>query len=170
MKQFFLLCVTTLFLSACNNTAGDSVTKNQIIATGSAGPAQLPPQNALTQAMMMNYWVFEFYVLNNDPEGSTFNRGRWYKFYPDGTYDGGHWRDQTDFGNWYYKITTEKTYVLIDSEVNDLNDAEWDVQASTRDFSAMSWVRSGKYGDQRIVSAKLLQLTSTPTKKQFLLE
>jgi len=170
MKQILLVCLCLGLLVSCGNKDDNPVTKEQLRPTGSAGPAQVPPQNDLTRSLMQDFWVFEYYVLNNDPEGSTFNRGRWYKFHPDGTYDGGHWQDQTDFGNWYYKLTSEKTYILIDSEVDDLNDAEWDVQTSTRDFTAMSWVRTGKFGDQRVVSAKLIKLQSMPTKKQFLLE
>lgn len=171
MKQILLIFLTTCLVVACTNNQQDGpVTKEQIRPVGSAGPARIPPQNTLTNALMQDYWVFEHHVLTNDPEGTNFNKGRWYKFHPDGTYDGGHWQDQTDFGNWYYKLTPEKTFILIDSEVNDLNDAEWDVQQSTRDYTAMSWVRTGNYGDQRVVLGKLVKLTTMPTRQSFGLE
>lgn len=157
----FLLFLSLLSLTSCQN---DSENNDQIRATGSAGPARIPPQNEMTNALMQDYWVFEFFVVPNDEEGSQFNRGRWYNFHADGTFDGGHWQEQTDFGNWYYRVTPDKTFVLVDSEVNDLNDAEWEIQGSTYDYTAMSWVRTGKFGDQRQILGKLLRLTTTPTK------
>jgi len=163
MKRFpFLLLVGIfLFVSCGDDSNGKS---NKIQPTGSAGPARVPPQNEMTNALMQDYWVFEFFVVPNDQQGSQFNRGRWYKFFPDGTFEGGHWQEQNDFGNWYFRTAPDKTYVLVDSEVNDLNDAEWEIQGSTFDYTAMSWVRTGNFGDQRKILGKLLRLTDPPTK------
>lgn len=166
--SFFLLLLGLLAFSGCKNE--NSEDRGEIRATGTVGPARIPPQNQMTNALMEGYWAFEHHVVPNDPEGTNFNKGRWYNFYPDGTYEGGHWQEQTDYGHWYYRVTPDQTFVLVDSEVNDLNDAEWEVQQSTRDYTAMSWVRTGNFGDQRKILGKIIKVLDPPTRESFAVE
>lgn len=155
-----LLLLSLLTMVACTE---DQAAKEPPV-NGSAAPAQLPPQNELTDALQKEYWVFEFMVHPYDVDISRFNRGRWYDFHADGTYTGGHWQEQNDSGNWFYRGTPQQTFVVVDSDANDLNDAEWEIQGSTYDYTAMSWVRTGKLGDQVKFHGKLLRLTTPPTK------
>ena len=166
MKYLFLILMTVLSLTSCKNlTKGSS--SGALKAEGQAAPAQLPPNDMYeTNVLTSRFWVFEHWIDVDNPENKS-NKGRWYRFYEDGTYDGGHWEDHNDHGTWYLQKGEEYTELLIDSGINDYLDAKWEVQGISSGQDAMSWVKTVEYGDGRAAMCKLMPLLSIPTKEQF---
>jgi hypothetical protein len=167
IKLFFL--VLMLGLVACKNDTGqtDYRDSEKLEVSGSAAPAQIPPpQMQETRLLTSRFWVFEHWVDADDPTDKS-NRGRWYRFYEDGTYDGGQWTDHYDHGTWFLRKGSQYTELFIDSEINDLMDGKWEVQGIAGDETAMSWVKTREYGDKKAALCKMMAMLSMPTKEQF---
>jgi hypothetical protein len=165
-----LLLYTLLFVLAVSCKPEPKVFNGQPVGEASAAPAQMPPADMMeTTVLLSRFWVFEHWIDTAGPDGNK-NKGRWYRFYEDGTYDGGHWEDHNDHGTWFLKKGGEYTELFIDSEINDLKDAKWQIQGINGMQDAMSWVKTKEFGDQRSALCKLNGMLSIPTKAQFGLE
>ena len=166
MKYLLLIFSLALLLSA-SNCNQDSSGPSSLEVNGEAAPAQMPPNDMReTRILTSRFWVFEHWV-DVDRPGDTSNKGRWYRFYQDGTYDGGHWEDHNDHGTWFLRQGEEYTELFVDSEINDLKDAKWQIQGISGSEDAMSWVKTHEFGDKRGAMCKMMPLLSMPTKAQF---
>lgn len=175
LRNLILGCLIIAGLLACNSDSTTDNTSNSgtTPATGQeyqggpgsvVGPAMIPVQNEITQKLMKDYWVFEFYVVPGDRAASRAGQGRWYKFKPDGTFESGRWEDQVwGSGNWYFRSEDGKNIIRLDSEV-DAEDTEWEVQGMTE--SAMSWSGTQTYDNAGVI-LKALSLMTVPTRAQF---
>lgn len=174
IRNFILVCIIITGLMACNSdNTTDSANSNNTAASAEThqggpgsvvGPPMIPPQNDVTQRLMTDYWVFEFYVVPGDRAASRAGQGVWYKFNPDGTFGSGRWDDVTrGSGNWYFRSEAGKNYLRLDSEV-DAQDSEWEIQGMTD--SAMSWSGTQTYDNSGII-LKALSLMTIPTRQQF---
>lgn len=174
LRNLILGCLVIIGLAACNsdNTSGND--GNSATTAGSTayqggpgsvvGPPMIPPQNDVTQRLMKDYWVFEFYVVPGDRAASRAGQGRWYKFNADGTFESGRWEDEVwGSGNWYFRTESGKNYLKLDSEV-DAEDSEWEIQGITD--GAMSWGGTQTYDNAGII-LKALSLMTVPTREQF---
>ena len=166
MKYLFIIVVAVTLMASCVKTEnGPEV--NTLEANGTAAPAQIPPADMRETAVLTSrFWVFEHWVDMDYPEDKV-NKGRWYRFYNDGTYDGGHWEDHNDHGTWFLRPGEQHTNLFIDSEIDDMLDGKWQVQGITGDEQAMSWVNTGEYGNKKAPMCKLMAMLSIPTAAQF---
>ena len=145
---------------------------------GSAKPAVEQPNSRETQLLTRNIWVAEFYVLPGAAEGQLIpsfeNKGLWWQFNTDGTYAGGQWDKQLDYGTWTWRPGSsqyEKNGILfVDSATDDMRDAEFQVQGIESTGDVMSWVKTGNFGNREAAMLKVIQMLSLPSKKQFGLE
>lgn len=165
-----ILMYTFLLLLVFSCTPEKQTIAGKAIAQASAAPAQTPPVDMTETAVLLSrFWVFEHWVETNNPTRNA-NKGRWYRFYENGTYDGGHWEDHNDHGTWFLKKGAQHTELFIDSDRNDLMDAKWEIQGINGTQDAMSWVKTKDFGDQQSALCKLNAMLSIPTKAQFGLE
>lgn len=163
MYRLLTLFAITALTFSCNNGG-------QIGGASGGGSfaAPIPPVNSReTNLLARQYWVFEFYVVPNDREASKTGKGRWYKFYPDGSFDSGHWDQKMGSGSWGIGFRNEGTVLHIDSS-NDAEDSEYIIQANASG-DEMSWVGTTTYGQSGIM-LKAIHLLTEPTKAQFGLE
>ena len=147
----------------------------QVTEVGSHGPKSPPPLNRYEgQVLTKGIWVTEFYV---DKYASRAQKmagtGQWLKFLGDGTFQGGHWQEQTHAGVWSINFTTEKPTLVLDSNVDNL-DAWWEIHGITGAQDAMSWRRVPEatslynFGPYRkSIMVKMMELVDRPTKEQF---
>ena len=167
MKYLLIVVVAVGMMASCVNKENGPDAGNTLEAKGSAAQAQLPPRDMQETAVLTSrFWVFEHWVDMDYPEDKV-NKGRWYRFYEDGTYDGGHWEDHNDHGTWFLRKGAQHTNLFIDSEIDDMLDGKWQIQGVTGDSQAMSWVNTGEFGNKKSPMCKLMAMLSIPTKEQF---
>lgn len=176
----FFLAIGLLSCKKENKSAGSVAAvenpQNPIGNTiGSAAPPLTQPNTQETQLLTRSIWVAEFYVLPGATEGqlvpSFQNKGLWWQFNMDGTYAGGQWEKQLDYGTWTWRPGStpyEKHGVLfVDSATDDMRDAEFQVQGIEDTGDVMSWVKTGNFGNREAAMLKVIRMLSLPTKKQF---
>lgn len=166
MKKLLLLLVAGFFFSffSCENK-GLSADSTANTAKGNAGTPKTPPMAKETNILTTNYWMIEHYISSTNFEQGKSNRGRWFLFKKDGTFESGHWENKMGSGSWYLTLGGKYPVVMIDS-FNDAEDTSWEMQGIPEDASEMSWVgmlNYPNYGDL----VKALNLLTPPTKKQF---
>jgi len=170
MKQYFYLLLTCMLLTGCQQDSEQGNTSDALRQNGTAAPAQVPNQSREANLLITDFWVFEYFVVQGDREATAFNRGRWHKFYEDGTYEAGHWQERTDNGTWFLRQGQNYPALIIDSQVNDAYDSEYQLQAVNGAGDAMSWVRTKKRGEGYQAACKVIKMLSRPTKEQFGIE
>jgi hypothetical protein len=168
----------SFFLLAAIGCKSDGTTNNDSSNTppGTAATTEpeggfMPPLNPgrspLVTLLTTEYWVFEFYVVDNEA-ARKFNRGRWFKLSPDGTFINGHWQEQTGYGSWRLEETEDKVIIHFDN-IYDSQDVQYEIQGMSQEQDTMTWV-----GVNRTPSAgailKVINLSSRPTKAQFGIE
>jgi hypothetical protein len=166
MKYFLCSMLALLLLYACNTDAAGG--KGKAAKSGSAAPAQPAGDSPEEKLLMNNFWVIEYYISFKDFEGGKVNRGRWYRFKPDGTFANGHWGEQTGYGTWQllYK-DGENAAFIIDSATDDTEDAGWEIQQKSPSGDEMTWVGIKDYATVYGDLVKAINLLTAPTKKQF---
>jgi hypothetical protein len=148
----FFLFAFILILSACRSdsaaeaeTSGDGITPTPIDKpTQAAAPteAQISEQTQrIVQAFTTGYWYVEGWVQMNSPEASLQNRGRWFKFSPDGTYTSGRYQKTTGKGTWKY--TPSLATVQLEAE-NFNETGEFTIKMATNN-QVMIWVGTERY-------------------------
>jgi hypothetical protein len=139
MKKIAFFFLLIGLLAACKSEpaeaegSGDeaSVTETRPITPPEGGPivgADKTPSmqtEKLLGFLTTGYWYVEAYVKINDPEASQANRGRWYKFNPDGTFSNGKYKGISAKGVWTYDPQT--ALIFLDSEKQD-QIGEWKIQ------------------------------------------
>lgn len=131
-----------------------------------AEPAVPAESNRETALLTKDFWVFEYYVIPDNPEQSFKNRGLWYKFSMDGTYQYGHWEEYLGKGTWKLTYYENKPILTVDSETNNKDDMIWELNFGDYQGYEASFVAS-RYSQQPGVMCKMLNLMTRPTKKQF---
>ncbi|MEL7124554.1 MAG: hypothetical protein AAFO07_34290 [Bacteroidota bacterium] len=170
MKQFFGLFVLAMLVFSCNSDQSSSSSgggKNLSTALGSAKPPELPAMKyeEEVKALTMDFWIFEHYIITGDREASLFNKGKWFQFYTNGTFKNGHWEEDTGEGTFFLKDGPMGAILTLDN-VDDSQDAEYEIQGINPAKDEMSWVGTGTYGNNKHF-AKPLRLYTKPTKAQF---
>ena len=180
MKNWSFFAFLLLGIMSCqtDNTTGDGASGTAAAAeathpTGGGSfraPVPVGINSREAQALVQQYWVFEYYIDPNVPTNNRLNRGRWYKFNPDGTFESGHWDQKTANGSWGLGMSQKHEYVVVHLDSNiDAEDSEYMIQGINDENDAMSWVGTDLY-DQGHIMLKTMQLLTMPTKKQFGLE
>lgn len=160
-----ILGLLLIQILACKNEqrAGNA---NPSTCSGGAVPALALGDNRETNILTNNYWIIEFYVGHGESfEPKKVNRGKWYKFNKDGTFQSGHWEALGCSGTWQLDYSSKYPMFIVDS-FNDEEDWAWQLQGVTDDASEMSLVGAkgySNYGDL----VKAINLLTPPTKKQF---
>lgn len=166
MKNGILLCLLLVAAIACKNESNPA---DEAVATErmqKALPAPKPaPNTREAQLLLRDYWVFEYYIVPGNRELTQSNRGKWYKFNADGTFEAGHWRDFTTRGVWTLFYGNDYPILHVIAE-DDALTGEYQVQGISGDTDYMSWVGTARY-DQKGYAAKVMNLLSTPTRQQF---
>jgi hypothetical protein len=159
----FLACDSDKSVGNGDNAQTETGDLNNLQGSAFA-PVALGDNNE-TRILTKDFWVFEFYVSDSDFEGGKANRGRWYQFNMDGTFASGHWQQQTAYGSWKIDYSERYPMIIIDS-YKDSEDCAWQLHSLTPDQTEMSWV-GGKGYPNYADMAKLINLMTMPTKKQF---
>ncbi|MBK8493348.1 MAG: hypothetical protein IPL49_21325 [Saprospirales bacterium] len=154
MKRIFFFFLLMSAMAACKNepkatATGDetSVTQTRPITPPEGGPIVGPKKPPSMQTEMLigflttDYWYIEAYVKINDRDSALENRGRWYRFAPDGTFVSGKYKKQDAKGIWTFDPQTALIYV--DSE-NDAQDGEWKIQMG-KSGSVMIWIGTERF-------------------------
>ncbi|MCB0587954.1 MAG: hypothetical protein KDD06_21865 [Phaeodactylibacter sp.] len=181
MKNLFI-CILLAGLWSCTgdgNTPGQQA-GNQTDDTGAvAGSvadaprqsasgsflAPLPPiDHPMAPILLKDYWVFEFYVVD-DPAARAANKGRWFRFFEDGTFESGRWQEKTGYGSWSIKVEDGDVMLYVDNIV-DADDGEWEIQGVNKDKDTMTWVGVNKTSTAGVIT-KVINLLTMPTKAQF---
>ena len=164
-----MVFLTAAILTGCENSneasEGQSAGTTGTDLIASATP---PPNTKEAQVLLRNWWVFEYYVVAGDRETSLANRGRWYKFSADGTFDTGQWQEDWGKGIWtlYYGGQFPVLHLITeDQEII----GEWEIQAISGDEETISLMGTGRY-NQKGIAVKVINLLSKPTRKQFNME
>jgi hypothetical protein len=171
MKEFTLMLLLCLGLAACKNDNQSTDTPNtdeqntEVAADPNETASDYVPKSKEEEFLLTNFWVFEFYIVPNDHPASVEKRGTWYAFSPDGTYEMGHWAEQTGKGTWTLFQDENKWKVRCDAE-DDSQDAEWELQFN-QDGDVASWIGTSVYPSNKGVMGKVINLMTRPTKKQF---
>ncbi|MCB0570581.1 MAG: hypothetical protein KDC66_12485 [Phaeodactylibacter sp.] len=145
---------------AAGSTAG--VVNNE--PKGSFLPPLNPGESPLIATLATDFWVFEYYVAE-DPEARKANKGLWFKFNPDGTYESGHWEEQIGYGSWRL-AEFEGDLILSLDNIYDSQDGQWEIQGVNKDQDTMTWVGVNKTTTAGVIT-KVINLLSRPTKAQF---
>jgi hypothetical protein len=164
MRQLFFLLLMGLTIGACQNDGaqgGEATGEN----TETPRLAKPIPNTREAQLLLRDYWVFEYFIAPNDRVVSDANRGNWYKFSADGTCIAGHWQDYETTGTWALFYGDQYPIIRIIAENNRLT-GEYQIQGISATTEYMSWVGTARY-DQKGYAAKVMNLLSEPTRKQF---
>lgn len=159
MKRGFAFIIVVVSFFACGPK--DSTDK----ASGSAASPILAPDTRISQILQTNIWMIEYYISASDFEGGKKNRGRWFTFKKDGTFESGYWEKKTGSGSWYVEELGKYPIVKIDS-YNDAEDAAWEIQGVPSDPTEMSWVGAKDYPNYADL-VKMFNMLTPPTKAQF---
>ncbi len=169
MKYFlftFLIIATVL---ACKN---EPKMQSGTTQTGTAkteawaDPAVPAESNRETALLAKDFWVFEYYVIPGDQEQSFKNRGLWYNFSMDGTFEYGHWEEYLGKGTWKLTFPEGLATLVVDSETDNNFDMIWELNFGTYSGFEASFVAS-RYSQQPGVMCKMINIQTRPTKKQF---
>lgn len=161
MTAIFFGCENSNEANESGQSAGE--TTNALMAD-----AVPPPNTRETQLLLRNWWVFEFYVVPGDRETSMANRGRWYKFYGDGTFDTGQWEEDWGKGIWTLYYGGQFPVLHLVTENQEIN-GEWEIQSISGDEETISLVGTRRY-NKKGIAIKVINLLSKPTRKQFNME
>ncbi len=166
----FFLSTAALF-SACktdttnNNGSTDTTSADQVDDSGYASKANPVGDSPYADVLTFNYWVFEKYY-HPDKAQKALGKGRWFKFEKDGSFVSGRWEDQTANGSWRTYEREGRTYIALDSSI-DREDAEFEIQAITKDKDQMAWVGTNAYPNYDQVALVTGNLLTIPTKAQY---
>ncbi|MCO6477849.1 MAG: hypothetical protein J5I94_14560 [Phaeodactylibacter sp.] len=171
MKQI-LLAISMLMLWSCtaDNNAQNQEEQQQAAsssgeaATGSFLPPTPPGGHPMAPLLMRDFWVFEFYVVD-DAASRAANKGRWFRFFEDGTFESGHWQEKTGNGSWRLQDEQGKVILYLDNVV-DAQDGQWEIQGVNKDQDTMTWVGISKTNTAGVI-CKVINLLTRPTKAQF---
>ncbi len=170
MKHLILL-VLLAGAMACNGDGqkaqGETASTAGIVSNepkGSFLPPLNPGESPLISILTKDFWVFEYYVAE-DAEARKVNKGRWFKFNPDGTFESGHWEEQTGYGSWRIN-EFEGNLVLYLDNIYDSQDGQWEIQGVNQEQDTMTWVGVNKTSTAGIIT-KVINLLARPTKAQF---
>ncbi len=191
MKHLIWISIFSLLgLTACQNDAGTSgeqtteqAADNNTVAntapasaesavgdaprqaqTGSFLPARTPDSSPVVDILLKDFWVFEYYVVD-DPAMRAANKGLWFNFYPDGTFESGHWQEKAGYGSWSLRNEEGKRVLYLDNIVDAL-DGVWEVQGINKEQDTMTWVGM-KNSNYAGAITKVINLLTRPTKAQF---
>ena len=79
------------------------------------GNKRLDPQsNRLLFELVQNYWYLQAFLKIGDLEFNKQNRGRWFHFNEDGTYESGYLADTGKGGKWTYDEATATLHLQAD--------------------------------------------------------
>ena len=133
---------------------------------GTAAPAVNPGDSPFVQNLTSNFWVVEHWVNpQNDRATYLANKGRWWNFHPDGTFETGIWEEQTGQGTWRTYLREGEQVIFVDGE-SDVDDGEWKITFNGP-VTQSSWVGYSDYPSSRGIMAKLDNLLTRPTKEQY---
>jgi hypothetical protein len=166
MKRVFCILLLCGLALGCQDRgeAGAKTSDKPDLSKLSRRP-QAPPDTREAYLLMRNYWIFEYYVAPDNEELSRKNRGLWYRFKPDGTFEAGHWRDYTTAGVWALKYGAEYPLLLVEALRNELS-GEYQIQGISGDEVYMSWVGTAMF-NQKGHAVKVENLLSAPTRQQY---
>lgn len=175
MKRLIWLLALALLWSCKNDpqdTAGQETQEIQDpnaapgAQGGSAAPAIAPGDSYFVSLLTKNYWVVEHWVNpRNDRQVYLANKGRWWNFQNDGTFETGIWQEKTGQGTWRIFQRGTDYWVFVDGE-NDVHDGEWKIQFNGPGTES-SWVGSKDYASSQGIMAKFDNLLTMPTKEQY---
>ena len=171
MRIGYCFLLVVFLITSCGSDKNEvSNYVDQLASTGQTGSFATPvapPDMEMAKILMEHFWIIEFYI---DPQNSILARtqtGRWFKFFPDGTFQCGQWEEDSGHGSWFLSEREGKTYLKLDN-VNNSLDSEFEIQDVNDGMDALSWL--GQTGKDANAIIKMMQLWSKPTKKQFGLE
>jgi len=178
IKSLTLCLVMGLAFSACKHDAPEQAGEMPAtVATttpagepgktgGSYASPVLPDQNnPRIQLLLRTFWVAEYWVNHADNSQNKPNKGRWWRFNPDGTFTTGQWEQTFSNGSWVVFRDGEKELLHLDAADDNL-DMEFELQAISQLQDYMSWVGTKTY-KMNSIAVKATSLLTMPTKAQF---
>ena len=104
-----------------------------------------------------NFWWVDGYVTSRE-EVKAAHRGRWYRFYKDGTFEYGSFEKNVDVGTWKYDLANETLFTKTKDGVETM---QWrSMMSSTRDKLVLVGPEVGpNRGDQMMLQPYLQKPT-----------
>ena len=131
----------------------------------------LPPlalgEHPMVPILTTDYWIFEYYVID-DAAARASNKGRWFRFFADGTFESGSWEEKTGYGSWRLQDEDNKVMLYLDNIV-DAEDGQWEIQGVNKEQDTMTWAGISKTNTAGVIT-KVINLLTRPTKAQFRIE
>ncbi|MEZ4988130.1 MAG: hypothetical protein R2795_24390 [Saprospiraceae bacterium] len=90
-KIFTFTTILILFFSACKQDKLDSTDAVATSSSSYAPPIVPDTSNAKVKLLLSTFWVAEHWVNHADNSQNLPNKGRWWRFNPDGTFHFGQW-------------------------------------------------------------------------------
>ncbi|MFN7119214.1 MAG: hypothetical protein ACK4TA_20615 [Saprospiraceae bacterium] len=164
MKRGYVFLLLMLSFIACKQDGSETANGSKRVS-GSAGIPVIAPDTPMSKILQSNIWMIEYYISSTDFENGKKNRGRWFIFKPDGTFQSGYWEKKTGSGSWYLTEGGKYPVLMVDS-FNDAEDAAWEVQGLPDNPTEMSWVGAKDYPNYADM-VKMFNMLTPPTKAQF---
>jgi hypothetical protein len=123
------------------------------------------PNSETVNILNRDFWVMEFYVAD-EKEVRLGNKGRWFRFYKDGTFENGRWTKKLGYGAWNLQNVPGQGLTLILDNIDDSQDEQWEIQGVNESGDTMTWVGINKTNNSGHV-VKAINLLTRPTRKQF---
>lgn len=165
---FFFLIANLTF--ACKNdpeTTAETPAQNSSETTASETTSDAASDQNLKENLPLRMknvvdwtWWFEAYVSDRKGFGQT-QKGKWFKFSPNGSFEFGIYQDLSGAGKWRYDVAKETIFLTYDK---DGEQQEWKTMMSnTNDI--MIWMAPGT-GPLRGDQAKLVRYLQRPEEGQ----
>ena len=146
------------------STVADAPRKDD---SGSFQPPVALGEHPMVPILTTDFWVFEYYVID-DAAARASNRGRWFQFFADGTFESGSWEEKTGYGSWLLRDEDSKVMLYLDNIVDD-EDSQWEIQGVNKEQDTMTWAGISKTNTAGVIT-KVINLLTRPTKAQFGIE
>ena len=171
IKNLILLFFALILTFGCQSEGQGSDQSSTSTSNSSAevGTPVAPTMSREAQLLVNGYWIFEFYVVPKGVEDhknkSIANRGRWFNFNEDGTFECGQWQNKQSEGTWRLEAGERFPMIVLNAKDPQYN-AMWEIQGISPENDMMTWSGVQDSGLGGIIT-KTIMLSSMPQKEQF---
>jgi len=188
MRYLMIATLMSILFVACKSNGSDSQNENEtpekppIVYRGdatTASPEGVPqankngsfmeptplPDARTVELLTKDFWVFEYYVAD-EKKVRLGNKGRWFAFYQDGTFESGRWTEKLGYGAWNLQNVPGEDLRLILDNIDNNQDEQWEIQGVNASGDAMTWVGINETNTSGHV-IKAINLLTRPTRQQF---
>ena len=125
-------------------------------------PIPVIADSVFVPMLVKGYWVIDAFIMTGDSTAQDRNRGRWFRFQPDGTFKSGRYGETSTRGSWFWENRNQT--ITIDAD-RDEEDSEYRLRKVPSD-NILFFVGTPTY-DQTNVQGKMVHFNQLPDAKSF---